>query len=904
MWIDPEYRKPEYREINALFNRIIFVKIVYWVFSFHPIPHFLSLTCLRSICRCENDKGRPWDVIRFRMHNMDKSKISNNYMVTVIVAGGLCILAAILNVDLARIDIFLALLAIFTIAVGSRLTIEMPRFNSHISVSDIFIFLTLLLYGGEFAVLLAAAEATASAWRFCHRKLTVMFNAATMAISTSAVVWVLKASGLFNENQLHGHTDYRQNFVIALSLIALTQFLVNTSLASVYRTLRDKIPFWETWKSKYIWTFFSYFVGAGSAGLLIQMADVVGSGIILATFPVIFFVFLSYRMYLKNVEISVKQAEQAEEYAKNLEAQSSALLESEQRFRSAFNYAPIGIGLVSSAGKWLKVNRAMIEILGYSEEEFLASDFHSITMEDDLGDALIKVHELLTGKIANYQREQRFVHKSGHTVWASWSVSAASDAKAEQPNLIFQIQDITARKLAEQKLHHDATHDALTGLPNRAFFMSRLSEALQNGREMKDYKVSVLFIDLDRFKYVNDSLGHLVGDDLLKGIAARLTECLRPADMVARLGGDEFTILVEGKYDVDEVNRIAERIQKKFSVAFDLRGHEVYSSASIGILHASEKHMVPEDIMRDADTAMYQAKRAGKARHTVFDEKMHSAAKEILRLETDLRRAVERKEIEVYYQPIYSLATGTIEGVEALARWEHAELGEIPPDKFIPLAEEIGLIDKLCEQVLISSCRAIGSLKNTLGEDFQLSVSVNISCRQFAQPALVKTIKSILDETSFSPRDLKLEITESVFFEHAERAIDMLHELRELGIEINIDDFGTGYSNLGYLMKLPISKLKIDRSFVSMIDAEGGNDDIVRAIVTLARNLGLEVIAEGIETRSQFEKLRQLECEGGQGYYFAEPMDLERLREFLFKQDIIELPDVHFAEIPTFQLVQ
>ncbi len=836
---------------------------------------------------------------------MDKSKISNSYMATVIVAGAVCILAALITADLARLDIYLALLAVFTIAVGSRLTIEMPRFNSHISVSDIFIFLTLLLYGGEFAVLLAAAEATASAWRFCTRKITVVFNAATMAVSTTAVAWVLKAFGLFGENELHGRADSRQSFIIALSLIALTQFLVNTSLASVYRTLRDKIPFWETWKNKYIWTFFSYFVGAANAGLLIQMADVIGLGVILATFPVIFFVFLSYRMYLKNVEISVQQAEQAEEYAKNLESKSDALRESEERFRSAFNYAPIGIGLVSPAGKWLKVNRAMIEILGYSEDEFLASDFQSMTVRDDLGDTLIKVHELLAGKSANYQAEQRYLHKNGHTVWTSWSVSAASDTKSEHPNLIFQIQDITARKSAEEKLQHEATHDALTGLPNRAFFMHRLGEALEKCREIKDYKVSVLFIDLDRFKYVNDSLGHLVGDDLLKEIAARLTECMRPADIVARLGGDEFTILVEGKYDINEVTRIAERIQKKFSIAFDLRGHEVYSSASIGILHASEKHQVSEDIMRDADTAMYQAKRAGKARHEVFDENMHTAAKEILQLETDLRRAVEREEgISVCYQPIYDLESGRIEGVESLARWQHPTLGEISPAKFISLAEEIGLIDRLGDQVLRRACREIGALKKELGDESPLSLSVNLSCRQFAQPALVKSVEEILAETSFPARDLKLEITESVFFEHPERAVEMLHQLRELGTGIDIDDFGTGYSNLGYLVKLPISNLKVDKSFVSMIDADGGNDEIVRAIVTLAQNLGLRVIAEGVETEAQLAKLKLLGCEGGQGYLFAEPMTYERLRDFFMEANYFDASHPLFDDLSALSLIQ
>ena len=431
-------------------------------------------------------------------------------MSTVIVVGSVCVLFALANVRVAAIDVYLLLLFVFTVGVGSRITIQIPRFKSHISVSDIFIFLALLVYGGEFAVILAAVEAAASAWRFCNRKLTVFFNSATMAISTSAVVLVLKMSGLYTENQLHGHADNTSNFIIALSLIALIQFLVNTSLASIHGALKDNIPLWGTWKTKYIWTFFSYFIGAASAGLLVQVADAVGLGILLATFPVIFFVFLSYRMYLKNVEISIQQAEQSEQYAKVMEEQSDALRESEERFRSAFDYAPIGIGLVSPSGNWLKANHALTEILGYSEEDFLATDFQTITLPEDLGLTLVRVHEILTGKIANCQMEQRYIHKTGRTVWTSWSVSAANDTKEKQPNLIFQIQDITDKKSAEEKLQHDATHDALTGLPNRLLFMNRLDRALERRQLVDDYKVSVLFIDLDRFKYVNDSLGHLI----------------------------------------------------------------------------------------------------------------------------------------------------------------------------------------------------------------------------------------------------------------------------------------------------------------------------------------------------------------------------------------------------------
>jgi diguanylate cyclase (GGDEF)-like protein/PAS domain S-box-containing protein len=820
-------------------------------------------------------------------------------MVTVITAGLACVIAALLTADWGRADVYLVMIAAFCVVVGPRATIRIPRFKSHISVSDTFIFLTLLLYGGQFAIVLAAMEATASASRFCNRKLTVAFNAATLAVSTSAVVLVLQLFGLYTTSELQALGYDRQNFIIALSLIALTQFAFNTSLAAIYDALKSHVDLFETWKSNYLWSFFSYFIGAASAGSIVQIAEWMGWGVIFAAGPVIFLVFLSYRMYLKNVEISVHQAEQAEQYARILEAQSDALRESEERFRSAFDHAPIGIALVSSTGKWLKVNHALTDILGYTEEEFLATDFQAIVQADDLGATLIKVHELLAGRASNCQMEQRYIHKSGRTVWTSWSVSTASDAKQRQPNLIFQLQDITDKKRAEEQLQHEATHDSLTGLPNRAFFMGRLSEALAKAREITGYKATVLFIDLDRFKYVNDSLGHLIGDELLKAIASRLKDCMRPSDLVARLGGDEFTVLVEGRFDLSEVSRIAERIQQKFSMAFDLLGHEVYSSASIGILHASDKHITSEDVMRDADTAMYQAKRAGKARHEIFDEDMHDAAKEILRLETDLRRAVEREEIQVWYQPIYSLVTGEIECFESLARWDHPELGLVQPAKFIPLAEEIGVIDRLCAQVMRQACVDIGSLRRGNGRRY--GFSLNLSVRQFAQKTLVKDLEAILDETGFDAHDLRLEITESVFFEHQDRAVAMLNELREDGVAIDIDDFGTGYSNLGYLTRLPLSKLKIDRSFVSVIST---NEQIVRAIITLARNLNLSVTAEGVENENELHLLKELGCESAQGYHFARPMRFEDLQTFIKRDANTGLPSLLIDDLATVPFVQ
>lgn len=826
-------------------------------------------------------------------------------MVAVVAAGFSSLAVAFVNIPFEKVDLYFLTLFCFTIGVGSRVSIKIPQFKSHIAVSDTFIFLALLMFGGELAIILAGVEAFFSSWRFCSKKITIFFNTAAVALSTTAVIFVLKILGFYTESQLHGHGENLQNFIVVLSVIALTQFIVNTSLCSVHDSLKGGIPLLETWKSKYIWSFLTYFVGAATAGILLQLSDSIGFGVILATFPVIFFIFLTYRMYMKNVEMSAQQATQAEQYAEVLKARSAELRESEQRFRSAFNYAPIGIALVSPAGEWLRVNHALSSILGYSEEEFLATDFQSIIFLEDLGPALVMIHELLSGKTANSQMEQRYFHKTGRTVWVLGSVSTTSDLETENTTtLIFQIQDITDRKMAEEKLQYEATHDVLTGLPNRSFFMRRLAEALQRQRQNPKYQVSILFIDLDRFKYVNDSLGHFIGDQLLVGISQRLRDSMRPPDIVARLGGDEFVILVEGRYYMEKVTDIAERIQRSFTAPFDLNGHEVYSSASIGILHATAKHLTSEDMIRDADTAMYQAKRSGRARHEVFNENMHKSVKETLLLETDLRRALENDEFLVYYQPIVSLITGKVQGVEALARWEHGDLGLISPSKFVPLAEEIGLIDELGEQILRKACVQIGSLTNFINDESNFRLSVNISCRQFAHTGLVRQIKTILDETKFPADSLKLEITESVFFEYQERAIEMLHQLRMLGIDIDIDDFGTGYSNLSYLVRLPISALKIDRSFVKPISEDGANTEIVRTILAMARNLGLRVIAEGVETKEQLEALKQLKCEGAQGYLFAKPMPFEDVRTFLEENENIEIPNTRFDDVSVVTAIQ
>ncbi len=434
--------------------------------------------------------------------------------------------------------------------------------------------------------------------------------------------------------------------------------------------------------------------------------------------------------------------------------------------------------------------------------------------------------------------------------------------------------EITERRIAEAKLIHDAFHDSLTGLPNRLLFIERLGRVIQRSKRLKDYFFAVLFLDLDRFKVVNDSLGHLLGDQLLIAFVRRLEVCLRSIDTVARLGGDEFVILLDGIKDISDATQIADRIQKELTLPFNLDGHEVFISTSIGIALSTTGYDQPEEVLRDADTVMYRAKALGKARHEVFDKDMHARAVELLQLENDLRRSLERQELQVYYQPVVSLKTGRIDSFEALVRWQHPCRGMVSPADFIPIAEETGLIVPIGYWVLNEACRQISVWQKLDPARSPLTISVNFSGKQFSQPNLIKQIANILEETNLDGSSLKLEITESVLIESAESAAAMLLQLKKLGVEVYIDDFGTGYSSLSYLHRFPIDALKIDRSFINRMGSYE-NLEIVQTIMTMAHNLDMSVVAEGIETEQQLIQLTQLQCEYGQGYFFSKPLNSE-----------------------------
>jgi diguanylate cyclase (GGDEF)-like protein/PAS domain S-box-containing protein len=441
--------------------------------------------------------------------------------------------------------------------------------------------------------------------------------------------------------------------------------------------------------------------------------------------------------------------------------------------------------------------------------------------------------------------------------------------------------DVTSRRHMEEQLRHDALHDALTDLPNRLLFMERLTHAILRSKRRSMYQFAVLFLDLDRFKVVNDSLGHHVGDDLLVVVAKRLQTCLREEDTVARLGGDEFAILLEDIEGVEDATRIAERIQVELSEPLSLSGFDVFTSASIGIALSSTAYERPEYLLRNADMAMYRAKAAGQAKFEVFDRAMHAQALTRLQLETDLRRAVDREEFTLHYQPIVSLATGKLDGLEALVRWRHPDQGWMAPDEFIPAAEETGIILPIGEWVLRTACVQARHWQDRYDLPDPLKVGVNLSAKQFSQPDLVEQIARALESSGLPAAQLRLEITESAIMENAESATALLARLKELGVQISLDDFGTGYSSLSYLHRFPLDALKIDRSFVMRMHEDPRSAQLVQTILGLARSLGVAAVAEGVETKEQLEELKAIDCEFGQGYLFSRPLDYDGVERAL-----------------------
>ncbi|AUB39253.1 CheY chemotaxis protein or a CheY-like REC [Nostoc flagelliforme CCNUN1] len=557
-----------------------------------------------------------------------------------------------------------------------------------------------------------------------------------------------------------------------------------------------------------------------------------------------------------------------------------ALARRQQEFKALVENAPDIISRFNTQLRYVYVNPVIEKVTGISAETFIGKT----NTELNLPEEFCRICDRKLGQVFQTKQETDF----------ECSLAIAQETKHYHTRLVPELasdgsvlfvlsisRNITALKLAEAQLIYDAFHDILTGLPNRALFMERLERALMLAKRRANYTFAVLFLDLDRFKVVNDSLGHTIGDQLLTAFARRLENCLRAGDTVARLGGDEFTILLEDINNINDVTGVVERIHEALTSAFQLSGYEVFTTVSIGIALNKGNYNLPEEILRDADIAMYRAKTLGKARHEIFDSSMYRQVTELLELEMDLRRAVERQEFQVYYQPIVLLETYKIIGFEALVRWQHPQQGLVPPDNFIPLAEETGLIIPIGYWVLSEACRQMRAWQIQFPTDPPLTISVNLSTKQFSQSGLIEQISQIMQETGLEGSNLKLEITESVLMENMQSATFMLLQLQEMNIQIHLDDFGIGYSSLSYLHRFASNALKIDRSFVTKIGANGENLEIVQAIITLAQSLNIDVIAEGVETVEQLALLRAMKCKHAQGYFFSKPLDSKSIETLL-----------------------
>ena len=574
------------------------------------------------------------------------------------------------------------------------------------------------------------------------------------------------------------------------------------------------------------------------------------------------------------------------------------LAEREQLFHLITENAADMIAVIDGNGQRLYNSPAYQKILGYAPEELAGTSSMDQIHPDDRARVLeASAKAQSTGR--GERLEYRIRHKDGSWRFLESTCSVIRSPEGESDGLVIVNRDVTERKRAEEKLVHQSFHDGLTDLPNRALFLDRLQRAVILSRRHLSSRFAVLFIDIDEFKIFNDSLGHAAGDSLLIQIAQRITASLRGVDTVsrprvgedaepfvgestlARPGGDEFTVLIEELHDPSDAIRVAERIQQKLAIPFDFNGQEIVLSVSIGI--AFNSTVDAEDVLRDAEIAMYRAKNNGKGRCEVFDHAMHENAVKRLQLETDLRKALDLNQFLVYYQPIVSLSTGStgqIVGFETLSRWQRPE-GLIMPGEFIAVADETGIILPMNRQLLYDACRQLRSWQELFPSDPPLSVNVNITPKQFAQPDLAAQIGKILQETGLDPSCVNLEITETIAMADADRSALVLSELKALGVRLEIDDFGTGYSSLSRLQHFPVDTLKIDRSFVSRMDTDSETRKIVRLIVMLAHGLGLKIVAEGVETQAQADMLKNLGCELAQGYLYSKPVPSQAIDQLL-----------------------
>ena len=762
--------------------------------------------------------------------------------------------------------------------------VRIPRSTNSFAAGEIFIFLLLLLHGPAAATLAAGGEALIGSWRTSKRWTSRIASPAMASVAMLSTGSLLEA--VIAASRTQGH--YSAGLLLAATMLcAVLHFLLNTVLLTAVPYLkRNQWPTPRELFGSFGWVGITFAGSASVACLLFLTFQQSGVGVLMAAAPIIAMLLATLHYFFRQQEAdeTVRQSRlDAVERESELAARHMGELQlSERRFHSAFTHASIGMALMSFDGQLLKVNTALRTLLGLNDSQTVAqhlfSDFVDARDVVSLNEHLVRLN---SEHIGSFAIEMRLRHRDAVEVWSTVHGSLFSEADSAAPCLILQVQDITARRKAEAGLHHIAFHDSLTGLPNRRRFHEHVVQALERTRMNPQRQFGLMFLDFDRFKLINDSLGHAVGDEFLVAVTRRIQQHVRPDDIVARLGGDEFGILAEDldceRYAMTLADRLLEALRQPFQVA----GTEITTSASIGITFSGMGYTTPEAMLRDADTAMYKAKTTGKARYALFDTALHTEVSHRMRLEGDLRRALAAGQLSVAYQPLFELATGRVTGFEALARWNHPELGAVSPVTFIAVAEDAGMIMPLTDFVLRNACQQLRVWQLRDDSYADLNMHVNLSGNDIAHPGLVARVTAALVEARLEPQHLTLELTENILMERLEAALPTLTELRRLGIGLSVDDFGTGYSSLRHLSTLPVNSLKIDRAFVADLQRGSNEAAVVRAIVLLGNSLGKSIVAEGIETAAQMEQLRQMGCASGQGFHMSRPLAPELVDKML-----------------------
>lgn len=582
--------------------------------------------------------------------------------------------------------------------------------------------------------------------------------------------------------------------------------------------------------------------------------------------------------------MQVRRALRAREEAARQRSIEDARLQSEERYRKLFESSRDAIYMTTRDGLVTDANSSMLEMFGYTREELMKMPVAQLYANAQDRARFQKEIEKV-GSIR--QHEVKLKRKDGTVLDC---LKTATVQRANDGTIVgYQgiIHDISARKRSEEQLAYSAFHDPLTGVPNRSLFMDRLERLVRAAKRRQNYRFGVLFLDLDRFKIVNDTMGHMVGDELLVAVARRLEGALRAEDTVARIGGDEFAIIIDSIRDAGDGTRVAERIIHELGMPFSIQGKDVHTGTSVGVaLSYAGSNDTADSLLRDADAAMYRAKTSGRGRYEVFDPQLHTQAVTQLQIESDLRRALQAREFALVYQPVVDIQDNRLAGFEAFLRWHHPSRGLVSPAEFIPVAEETGLILQIGWWVLEEACRQVRTWENHFPDLADLTVSVNLSSRQFYQTDLVQHVDQILTETGSSPAHIKLEVSESVIMQNAEASTRILQQLRQRGILLSIDDFGTGYSSLSYLQEFPITTLKIDRQFVNALVE--GKSGLVNSILALGRAMNVDALAEGVETAEQAERLRSLGTRYAQGYFFSPPVDASKAADFIVSRAVVK----------------